>query len=231
MADLLWEGLIVSLVLLLGINIGLTMGLTRFSKGKVLSLSAIYGAVLLALSMLVKYSTSLYDFTVQYIPYMIGIIGLLTIINGIYTIIKWKKDKKENYPFVSVTTMIPTICCFVGFFFTAILLNNKNTEPDFLFISVAMVVLFAAIVTIFYLFSNFLRYAERPYSVLLGNFMILNGFYFVIAGLFLPTIKTLATVQTSPLTIDSPSSLIFLIMAGLGVLLIGVYLKREGKPV
>lgn len=231
MADLLWEGLIISLVTLLGINIGLSMGLTQFSGSKILSLSALYGAILLALSLIVNYTTFLYDFTNEYIIYVIGIIGVVTIINGIYTIIRWKKEKKENYPLTSLTTMIPSICCFAGFFFTAVLLNNKNAEPDFLLITITMAVLFAIIITIFYLFSNFLRHAERPYPVLLGNFMILNGFFFVIAGLFIPTIEAMATIQTEPLTIDSSSSLIFLIMAGLGVFLIGVYLKREGKTV
>lgn len=231
MADLLWEGLIISLVLLLGINIGLTTGLTQFSRGKILSLSALYGAILLALSLIVNHTTFLYDIASEYISYVIGIIGIVTIINGIYTIIRWKKEKKENYPSKSVTTLIPSVSCFVGFFFTAILLNNKNAEPDFLLISVTMAVLFAVIITIFYLFSNFLRHAERPYPILLGNFMILNGFFFVIAGLFIPTIESMTTIQTHPLTIDSASNMIFLIMAGLGVLLVGVYLKREGKTV
>ncbi len=230
MADLLWVCVIISLVLLLGINIGLTMGLTRFSRGKVLALSVLNGAVLLALSMVVNYTNFLYDIINEYIPYIIGIIGILTVINGIHIIIRWKNEK-EGYPSTSVTTLIPSVCCFAGFFFTAILLSNKNTEPDFLFISIIMAVLFAIIIAIFYLFSNFLRHAERPYPVLLGNFMILNGFFFVIAGLFIPTIASISPVQTHPLSIDSPSGLIFLLMAGAGVLLVGVYLTREGKTV
>jgi predicted transporter len=180
---------------------------------------------------MVYYTTFLYNVTNEYISYVIGIIGVVTVINGIYTIIRWKKDKKEYYPLISVPMLIPSICCFVGSFFTAILLNNKNTEPDFLLISVTMSVLFAIIITIFYLFSNFLRHAERPYTILLGNFMILNGFFFVIAGLFIPTIESMIAIQTHPLAIDSASSMIFLIMAGLGVLLVGVYLKTEGKTV
>lgn len=231
MAELLWECLVISLVVLLGINIGLTVGITQFPRGKVLSISVLYGAILFTLSMMVYYFTFLYDITNEYIPYIIGIIGVLTLINGIYTIIRWKKDGDEYHPFTSVTTMTSSICCFVGYFFTAILLNNKNTEPDFLLLSITMAVLFAIIITIFYLFSYFLRHAERPYPVLLGNFMILNGFYFIIAGLFIPTIKSMTTIQTNPLTIDSTSSLIFLIMAGAGVFLVGVYLTREGKTV
>lgn len=231
MADLLWECLTISLVLLLGINIGLTVGLTQFSRGKIISLSILYGAILLALSMIAGYSTFLYNIANEYVPYIIAIIGVVIIINGIYTIIRWKKEKDEYSSFPSVTTMVPSICFFAGFFFTAILLNNKNNEPDFLLISIIMAILFVIIITLFAMFSNFLRHAERPYPVLLGNFMILNGFFFLIAGLFIPTIKTMEFIQTNPLTIDSTSSLFFLIMAGVGVLLIGVYLKREGKTV
>lgn len=231
MADLLWECIIISLVLLLGLNIGLAMGLNRLSKGKIISLSAIYGAVLIALTMLVTYTPFLYNIANEIIPYVIGIIGVATLIIGIYTIIKWKRNKNEYSPFASVTMMVPTICSFAGFFFATILLSNKNAEPDFLLISITMAVLFAIIIAIFYLFSNFLRHAERPYPILLGNFMILEGFFFLIAGLFIPNIKTMTQLQNNPLTIDVSSSLFFLLLVGLGVLLVGVYLTREGRTV
>lgn len=231
MADLLWGGLMISLVLLLGINIGLSMGLTQSSIWKILSVSALCGVVLLVLSMIANYIGFLYDITNEYIPYVVGIIGAITLINGIYTIIRWKKEKEEYYPFTSVTTMIPLICLYMGFFFTAILLNTKNMVPDLLLISIIMALIFTVIITLSYLFSNFLKHAERPYPVLLANFMILIGFFFLIIGLFIPIIKEMTAVQTDPLIIGSSSSLIFLIMAGVGVLLIGVYLRREGKPV
>ena len=80
-----------------------------------------------------------------------------------------------------------------------------------------------------YSFSKILRHAEMPYPVLLGNFMILNGFYFLISAALIPNIAELSSVQTSALSINSDiSSLIFLIMGLIGIFLIGAYLKGEG---
>lgn len=231
MADLLWECVIISLVLLFGVNIGLATGLTKLSKVKTLIISILYGLILFALSMISYYTTSLYDVISSYIAYLIGIIGIITILCGIYTVINWKRDKEKRYSFKSLTIMIPAMCCFIGFVFAAILFNVKNTETNFLLISILMTVIFAVVILIFNLFSQFLKYAERPYPVLLGNYMILNGFYFLIAGLFIPNFKSLALLQTNPLTISSTTNMIFLLMAAAGVFLLGVYLTKEEKTV
>ena len=127
--------------------------------------------------------------------------------------------------------MAPSICCFIGFILAGILLNNKNTEPNFLLISILMAVIFSALIFVFKLFSKFLRYAERPYPVILGNYMILNGFYFLITALFIPNLKSLSSIQMNPLSVGFSANMIFLLMAGLGVLLVGVYLKTEDKTV
>ena len=231
MTDLLWECVIISLVLLFGVNIGLATGLTKLSKVKTLIISILYGVILFALSMISYYTTSLYNVISSYIAYLIGIIGIITILCGIYTVINWKRDKEKRYSFKSLTIMIPSICCFIGFVFAAILFNDKNTETNFMLISILMAVIFAVVILIFNLFSQFLKYAERPYPVLLGNYMILNGFYFLIAGLFIPNFKSLALLQTNPLTISSTTNMIFLLMAAAGVFLLGVYLTKEEKTV
>ncbi len=228
MTELIWECLIISIVILFGINIGLAMGLTRVYKRKILFISIFYGAILFTLSIIANYATPLYNITNEYIPLIIGIIGVITILSGIYTIINWKRDKKEHFPFLSKATISSSICCFAGFIFTAILLSNKGMEANFLIISISMALSIIVLIMVFYLFSKFLRHAEKPYPVLLGNFMILNGFYFIIAALFIPNIKSMASVQTSPLSISSTPNLFFLIMAAGGVFLAGVYLTKEG---
>ena len=58
--------------------------------------------------------------------------------------------------------------------------------------------------------------------------MILNGFYFLICAAFIPNIAKLSSVQSSALQINTDlSSLIFLIMAFAGVILLGSYLQGE----
>lgn len=231
MADLLWECMVVSIVLLFGINIGLALGLAPFSRGKTLVVSILYGIVLFALSILSSYATPLYNSVNSYVAYIIGIIAIITVICGIYTIFNWKQDKKRIYHFKSITIITTSICCFTGFTLAAILFNNSNVEPSYALISILLAAIFVVIIFVFNLFSNFLKYAERPYPVVLGNYMILNGFYFLIAALFIPNIKSLSAMQMNPLSVGFSVNMIFMIMAGIGVLLVGVYLKTEGKTV
>ena len=226
MAELIWECLIISMVVLFGINIGLAIGLTEFHKKKAIAISAVYGAIILILSILTNFlNFQLYNIANTYIPEILGIIGIIIFLNGIYAIIKWRNTKKEYYSFLQAG--IPSICYFTGFGSVSVLLSKEITI-SFLEFSIFIAIATVLVLIVFYLFSKILRNAERSYPVLLGNFMILNGFYFLTSAAFIPTIENLSSVQMSPLSISSMSSLIFLVMAGLGVFLIGSYLKTEG---
>lgn len=225
MAALLWEYLIISIVSLFGINIGLALGLTKLNKFKILIYSIVYGGILFIISIMANLcSNYFYALVNSYISEIVGIIGIGIIISGIYSINKWKQTKKEFYSLISVANVSSSICCFVGVMFGYILLS-KNI--DTFVISIAMSLALFLLIISSYFFSNFLRYAEKPYPVLLGNFMILNGLYFVAVALFIPTVNTLSSIQMNPLSIISNSSAIFLVLVFLGVFLLGVYLKKE----
>lgn len=228
MAELIWECLIVSLVLLFGVNTGLAIGLTEIRKKEALALSISYGLILLLISILANFLNNvLYSVINYYIFAVLGIIGAVTLLSGIYTIKKWKKTKEKNDSLSSAAMLSSSICYFAGFTFTAVLLSKEITSS---FMGFNAIMAIAAILAImgFYSFSKILRHAEMPYPVILGNFMILNGFYFLISAAFIPNIANLASLNTSPLIINSDLwSLIFLIMAFAGVALLGSYLKEE----
>lgn len=227
MAGLLWKCITISIILLFGINIGLSIGLSKVYRNKVLIISIFYGAAILILSIIAHfYNNVLFNVFNVYISQILGIIGILTILSGIYTINNWRKNKKGYDSVLQAATLSSSICCFAGFISTAVLLN-KVTDSYFLEIGALMALAMVVMVVIFYYFSTFLKNAETPYPVLLGNFMVLNGFYFAVAGLFIPNIDTLSSMQMDPLSINSTSSMIFLVMTGLGVFLLGVYLKTE----
>jgi predicted transporter len=107
-------------------------------------------------------------------------------------------------------------------------LLSREITSSFLGFSLIIAIVLGVSLIISYLFSKILRNAESPYSVLLGNFMILNGFYCLICAFFIPNIGTLELTQMNPLSIDSSFYMIFLIMAAFGVFLVGVYLRQEG---
>jgi len=228
MAELVWECLIVSLVLLFSVNIGLAMGFTEIRKKEAIALSISYGLVTLIISILANFLNSTLYSTINYCIFaVLGIIGVITLLSGIYTIKKWKETKKELYSLKSAAMLSSSICYFAGFMSAAVLLSKEITTSflEFnLFMSIALILAIMG----FYLFSKILRHAEMPYPVLLGNFMILNGFYFLISAAFIPNIAKMSSLQASALTINSDlSSLIFMIMAFAGIILLGAYLKGE----
>ena len=229
MAELIWECLIISIVLLFGINIGLAIGLTEIRKKEALTLSISYGLIILIISILANFLNNiLYSVINYYIFVILGIIGTVTLLSGVYTIKKWKETKEGHYSLSSVAMLSSSICYFAGFMSTAVLLSKEITIS---FIGFNVFTAIAVILAImgFYLFSKFLRNAESPYPVIFGNFMVLNGFYFLISAAFIPNIAKLSSLQTSALSISSDlSSLIFLIIGYVGVFLLGAYLKGEG---
>lgn len=228
MAELLWESLIISITLLFGINIGLALGLTNMYKKEALTVSILYGLIVLILGMTANLLKDLlYGVLDPYISVILGIIGLLTLLGGIYTVDKWNKTKQDYYPFASTAIITSSICYFLGFVSLAVLLSREITI-SFLGFSLIIAIVLGVSLIISYLFSKILRNAESPYSVLLGNFMILNGFYCLICAFFVPNIGTLELTQMNPISIDSSFYMIFLIMAAFGVFLVGVYLRQEG---
>ena len=98
MAELVWECLIVSLVLLFGVNIGLAMGLTEIRKKEAIALSISYGLVTLIISILANFlNNALYSTINYYIFAVLGIIGVITLLSGIHHQ-KMERNKKRNLP-------------------------------------------------------------------------------------------------------------------------------------
>ncbi len=226
MIELTWQFLIITVILLFGINIGLAIGYTMISRNEILLITLLYSILtVIALTLAKIYINLLYGFINQFIPEILGIIGVLTIVSGIYTIIQWKKNKEGDYPLLSPAFLSSVICGMMGMVSTFILLG-KGTPFSIELVLVLAGALFLVIM-MFYLFSKVLQKAETPYLVVVSNYMILNGFYFFIAATFIPNIGTLSDLQMNPLTLSSSSSLFFLSIAGLGVLLLGVFLQNR----
>jgi predicted transporter len=226
MIELTAESLLISIILLFGINIGLAMGLSKESKKNIAIITVSYG-ILISLLMFITgiYDKVLYNSFNLYLPEIIGILGFVTVLSGIYTILQWKKNKTEYGSLFSLGSLSSLICALVGILSICAISENSFDSSYLGYIGISFTLILIILAS--HSFSSFLRKAERPYPVVLGNFMILNGFYFLIAAAFIPNIGNLSTVQMSPFTIESTASLFFMIMALLGVLLLGVYLQNR----
>ncbi|MCK9151889.1 DUF2162 family putative transporter [Methanobacterium alcaliphilum] len=230
MSEIIWEFLIISVITLLAINIGLAMGLSRIEKKKALVISITYCLFiflsLILTCIILQYVNLLYPLMSNYISIIMALIGFLLIIGAILTISGWKKNKKEYTNLKSPAIVFSFVCCFLGIISNFILLSKSTIFSSFeakLYILGPLLI----VIIIFFLFSKFLRKAESPYPLVIANYMTLNGLFFIIAAIFIPNINSLSNVQTNPLVIKSTSSLFFLFIAGIGILLLGVFLHNR----
>ena len=225
MIALTWEFLLISIILLFGINIGLAIGSSRLSGKNIIIILVILSAItFLILTLVNMYGSTAYSLVNQYISEILGFMGLLTLLSAILTIKNSKNQKKSSHIFcIPLTSSV--ICCLIGITSVSILLINSVSlyiESDiFILLSLSTIVILS------YLASKFLKRVEKPYHLILANFMILNGIYFIISATFIPNINTLSSVQMNPLYVNSNISVFFILIAGLGVFLFGVFLQNR----
>ena len=225
MVEITWVFLIISISILFGINIGLASGLTKLSYKKVIISSMIFCLLIfISIILINEYGSIFYNTLNKFISEILGFIGILTILSGIFTIKNWKNEKKIN-SLVPIGLLYSLICCFVGVVCASVLLISDKVLTFGSNISLTLSLLI--IIMGSNAFSKFLKRAETPFPIILGNFMILTGFYFIIGATFIPNLNTLTSIQMNPLYINSSLSVLFVLIAGFGVFLLGVFIQNR----
>ena len=80
---------------------------------------------------------------------------------------------------------------------------NKN-KKSIVALSAGMAVLLVFTIVATYFASNFLiRFINKPYPIVLGNFMFFLGIYFLLSALFLPNITAMIQNPMDGITISS----------------------------
>ena len=225
MVEITWVFLIISIIILFGINIGLASGLTKLSYKKViLSLMIFCLLIFISIISINEYGSIFYNTLNKFISEILGFIGILTVLTGIFTIKNWKNENKINY-LVLISLISSLICCFVGVVSVSVLLFSDAVLTFGSDISLTLSLLI--IITGSHAFSKFLKRAETPFPIILGNFMILTGFYFIIGATFILNLNTLSSIQMNPLYINSSLSVLFVLIAGFGVFFLGVFIQNR----
>ncbi len=166
----------------------------------------------------------LYNPINHYISEIIGILGFLTVLAGIFTIKNWKISKKITYR-NNPAFIVPIIGGIIGILSVYTLLLGPNPENTF---EMTIILFLGLLITIFiaFRFSKFLKKLEKPYPLIISNFMVLVGFYFIMFAAFIPNIGTLTTTNSNSLYINQSNYVIFLVIAVVGIFLCGVFIQN-----
>lgn len=204
---------------------GMGISLKKVNKLNFALITFVYAIIIFMLLFVISFSKSLlYGILNQYIAEIVGILGLFALLAGIFTIKNWKSNKEITY-LNNFAYIAPVICGVVGVISAYSLLIGPNSQYN---IELMLIIFFGILITnlVAFCFSKYLKKLEKPYPIIVSNFMVLVGFFFIMFAAFIPNLATLSNMHMSPLYLKSTDYVFFLVLAVVGIFLCGVFIQN-----
>lgn len=232
MINILWQVGILAAVLVFGIKVGLASGLANLSK-KLLAIICIgYGGGVLIVSGIASlFADQLIQIIYGYNTIFYMIMALIMIFAGLFTIREWKIHDKNTSTATSLAVIAPCPCCFGSIVATVLIVAPTIGIGAFELSWFAAAALVIVIAVTYYASNTIIRFINKPYPIILGNFMLLLGAYFLLSAVVIPNIAASLTKKFSPISISSPTNIIIVIGAIIALIIIGVFINRKEKSI
>ncbi len=230
MMSVLWQFGILAAILVFGVKVGLASGLANLSK-KLLAIICIgYGGGVLIISAIASlYAEQLTQAIYSYNSIFYIIMALIMIIAGLITIREWKVHDHNTSTATSLAVIAPCPCCF-GSIVASILIVAPTIGVGAFYLSWFAAAALVAVIIITYFASNtLLRFTSKPYPIILGNFMLLLGAYFLLSAIVIPNIAGSLSKDFSELTMGSPQAIIAVVVMLIVLVIVGVLLNKKSK--
>ena len=226
--SILWQLGILSAVLIFGIKLGLATGLANMSKRYLALVSIGYGAGVLIMTEIASfYTTQITDLIYTYNFEFFLIMAVIMILAGIFTIREYKVFERNTTAATCMAIVAPCPCCF-GSILVSILLVAPTVGLGLMNLSVIVASALVLTIVLTYFASNYLvRFINKPYPIVLGNFMFFLGIYFLLSALFLPNITAMIQNPMDAITIASVDYVSIAIIVILAIMAIGGIISKR----
>ena len=226
MLEQFWQYGILAAVLILGLKIGLALGFSGIEKKKVLLILVGYGVALTIFSyVLTPYTQQVYTFVYQYTSGIFACIAIVILITGFKTIYDWKVTGKDVGSGTCMAVVAPCPCCF-GAILASIMLVAPIAGVSSITLGVFSSVALVLVMGITYFLSmQIVKRMKQPYPIVLGNFMIFIGLYFVLCLIILPNMAYITTGTS--IEIQSIENVSLMIVSVLCLLIAGGIFARN----
>ncbi|WP_292883216.1 DUF2162 domain-containing protein [Methanobrevibacter sp. UBA188] len=230
MMSVLWQVGIFASVLVFGVKIGLASGLANLSKKLFAIICIAYGGGVVLISAIASlYADQLIQAIYGYNTIFYIIMASIMIIAGLFTIREWKIHDKNTSTATSLAIIAPCPCCF-GSIIASVLIVAPTIGVSSLNLSWYAAAALVAVMIVTYLASNtIVRFIRKPYPIVLGNFMLLLGAYFLLSAIVIPNIAGALTKTVSPISISSPQDILMVILAFAILIVGGMVLTKRGR--
>ena len=226
MLEQFWQYGILAAVLIFGLKIGLAFGFSGIEKKKVLLILVGYGVALTIFSyVLTPYTQQVYTFVYQYTSGIFACIAIVILITGFKTIYDWKVTGKDVGSGTCMAVVAPCPCCF-GAILASIMLVAPIAGVSSITLGVFSSVALVLVMGITYFLSmQIVKRMKQPYPIVLGNFMIFIGLYFVLCLIILPNMAYITTGTS--IEIQSIENVSLMIVSVLCLLIAGGIFARN----
>ncbi|MBR3140342.1 MAG: DUF2162 domain-containing protein [Methanobrevibacter sp.] len=228
--NILWQLGILSAVLIFGIKLGLATGLANMSKKYLAVVSIGYGGGVLILTEISSFFTKeITDLIYTYNFEFFLIMAIIMILAGVFTIREYKVFEQNTTAATCMAVVAPCPCCF-GSIIVSIMLVAPTVGLGLMDLSLVVAGALVLTIIITYFASNYLvKLINKPYPIVLGNFMFFLGVYFLLSALFLPNITAMIQNPMDSLSISSPYSLIGALILMIVLVAIGGLISRRNS--
>ena len=228
--SILWQLGILSAVLIFGIKLGLATGLANMSKKYLTLVSIGYGGGVLILTEISSFFTEeitnlIYTYNFEFFLIMAAIM----ILAGIFTIREYKVFERNTTAATCMAVIAPCPCCF-GSIIVSIMLVAPTVGLGLMDLSLVVAGALVLTIVLTYFASNYIvKFIDKPYPIVLGNFMFFLGIYFLISALFLPNITAMIQNPMGAITISSMDNVSIVLILILLVMLIGGIISKKNS--
>ena len=228
--NILWQVGILSAVLIFGIKLGLATGLANMSKKYLALVSIGYGGGVLILTEISSFFTKqITDLIYTYNFEFFLIMAVIMILAGLFTIREYKVFERNTTAATCMAVVAPCPCCF-GSIIVSIMLVAPTVGLGLMDLSFVVAGALVLTIVVTYFASNYLvKFINKPYPIVLGNFMFFLGIYFLLSALFLPNITAMIANPMDAITISSPYYLIGALVLVLAVMFVGGLIARRNS--
>jgi len=231
MMDLLWQLGILSVVMVFGIKIGLALGFAGLSKKVAAAIILGYGGGILLLTFVAgSFTEQLQGFVYDYSSVLGIVMAAIILYAGFHTLKDWKINNKNSIKATCMAMIAPCPCCF-GAAVAAIIIAAPMIGASAFAVGEYAAVFLMITMAVCYMVSGLIgRALNKPYPVLLGNFMLFAGFYFLTSAIVIPNISTVLSQQMSPVDIPDIWTFVYALITIVVLTVAGYYIARNRSP-
>ncbi|WP_054835737.1 DUF2162 domain-containing protein [Methanobrevibacter arboriphilus] len=229
--DILWQAGVIAAIIVFGVKIGLGSSMANLSKKAILLLISIYGVGIYITTQIASiYSSQFTNFVISYNTPIFIVMSIIMILAGLTTIREWKVHRCNTSTTSALAVIAPSPCCFLSITITAIFVAPPIMGLSIGELSPIIAVILALVIILSYFFANIIvKLIKKPYPIILGNFMLFLGIYFLLAALLLPNLIDGFKKIMKPISLVDANLIVYLIPVIIILMIIGVFFSKKNS--